>query len=84
MPRCFLCVLCASAVNQNLTHLHQVSGVKAASGACLSIRVRDRGLGIVAQDQKHIFEKFYRGGGEIARQVKGVGLGLSLVKPVLR
>ena len=54
-----------------------------ASDARLSIRVRDRGLGIAAQDQKHIFEKFYRGGGEIARQVKGVGLGLSLVKHIV-
>jgi hypothetical protein len=31
MPECFLGVLCASAVNRNLTHLHQVSSIKRAS-----------------------------------------------------
>jgi signal transduction histidine kinase len=49
----------------------------------LIIRVRDRGVGIAEQDRKHIFEKFYRGGSETARRVKGVGLGLSLVKHIV-
>ena len=48
----------------------------------LIIRVRDRGVGIAEQDRKHIFEKFYRGGSETSRRVKGVGLGLSLVKQI--
>jgi len=48
----------------------------------LIIRVRDRGMGIAEQDRKHIFEKFYRGGSETSRRVKGVGLGLSLVKQI--
>jgi len=48
----------------------------------LVIRVRDRGVGIAEQDRKHIFEKFYRGGSETSRRVKGVGLGLSLVKQI--
>jgi signal transduction histidine kinase/tetratricopeptide (TPR) repeat protein len=51
-------------------------------GSSLIIRVRDRGIGIAEQDRKHIFEKFYRGGSETARRVKGVGLGLSLVKQI--
>jgi two-component system phosphate regulon sensor histidine kinase PhoR len=54
-----------------------------ASGALLKIRVRDRGLGIAEEDQRHIFEKFYRGSGETARHVKGAGLGLSLVKHIV-
>ena len=53
------------------------------TGAWLAIRVRDRGLGIAEEDQKHIFEKFYRGSGETARHVKGAGLGLSLVKHIV-
>jgi signal transduction histidine kinase len=52
------------------------------SDSSLIIRVRDRGIGIAEQDRKHIFEKFYRGGSETARRVKGVGLGLSLVKQI--
>jgi len=51
-------------------------------GSSLIVRVRDRGVGIAEQDRKHIFEKFYRGGSETSRRVKGVGLGLSLVKQI--
>ena len=49
----------------------------------LRISVRDRGVGIRAEDRPRIFEKFYRGGGELARQVKGVGLGLNLVQHIV-
>ena len=44
-------------------------------GVC--IRVEDQGVGIPATEQQQIFEKFYRGRGELAKQVKGAGLGLS-------
>lgn len=53
------------------------------TGSWLAIRVRDHGLGIAEEDQKHVFEKFYRGSGEAARHVKGAGLGLSLVKHIV-
>jgi signal transduction histidine kinase len=49
----------------------------------LTISVRDEGVGIREEDQGRIFEKFYRGGGEIAREVKGVGLGLNLVQHIV-
>ena len=54
-----------------------------ARNGSVVIRVRDRGLGISDDDQKRLFEKFYRGSGEISRQVKGAGLGLSLVKHIV-
>jgi signal transduction histidine kinase len=41
--------------------------------------VDDRGLGIDAEDKKHIFEAFYRGRDAIAQQIQGSGLGLNLV-----
>lgn len=53
--------------------------VKTEDGG-IAIAVRDQGAGISEQDQRHIFEKFYRVDGEISRKVKGAGLGLSLVK----
>jgi signal transduction histidine kinase len=46
------------------------------------IQVRDRGLGIPAEDVSRIFDRFYRGRGTSAT-VKGTGLGLSIVKHVV-
>jgi len=54
-----------------------------ADGRELTIRVRDRGCGIATEDQDHVFEKFYRGNGDISRQVKGAGVGLSLVRQIV-
>ena len=41
--------------------------------------VEDRGLGIDAEDRKHIFEPFYRGREAVSKQIHGSGLGLNLV-----
>jgi two-component system sensor histidine kinase SenX3 len=40
-------------------------------------------VGISEQDQRRIFEKFYRVDGRLSRKIKGVGLGLSLVKHIV-
>jgi signal transduction histidine kinase len=54
-----------------------------ANGEGISIAVRDRGIGIGEEDQPRIFDRFYRGGGELSREVKGVGLGLNLVHHIV-
>jgi signal transduction histidine kinase len=41
--------------------------------------VEDHGLGIDADDRKHIFEPFYRGREAVSKQIQGSGLGLNLV-----
>jgi signal transduction histidine kinase len=41
--------------------------------------IEDRGLGIDAEDRKHIFEPFYRGREAVSQQIQGSGLGLNLV-----
>jgi signal transduction histidine kinase len=47
------------------------------------ITVEDRGLGIDAEDRKHIFEPFYRGREAVSRQIQGSGLGLHLVRRII-
>ncbi len=48
-----------------------------------TITITDSGIGISKNDQKHIFDKFYRvSTGDLAKS-RGTGLGLSLVKQLM-
>jgi signal transduction histidine kinase len=49
----------------------------------VEIRVADRGPGIPEDEQKHIFDAFYRGRQAVQDQVHGAGLGLNLVKKIV-
>jgi two-component system, OmpR family, sensor histidine kinase SenX3 len=49
-----------------------------------TLRVRDRGVGIAAGELKRIFRRFYRSPGATAVRVKGTGLGLFIVRSVIR
>jgi signal transduction histidine kinase len=51
-----------------------------ANAGEIQITISDRGRGIFATDLPHIFEPFYRGREATAEQIKGSGLGLSLVQ----
>lgn len=44
------------------------------------IKVRDTGVGIPAEKQEEIFERFHQVGGRYTRQWEGSGIGLSLVR----
>lgn len=56
----------------------QLSLVEESGRAVL--RVRDDGRGIPREQHAKVFDRFFRGGGELTRNVPGTGLGLAIVK----
>ena len=52
--------------------------------ATITLRVRDQGIGIQPGQQKRIFKRFYRIPGTMAARVKGTGLGLFIVRSVVK
>ena len=83
-----------AAITQAITNLID-NAIKYSAGAkkinvrgftenqYLIITVRDFGLGIEPEEIDKVFERFYRGGDELTRTVKGSGLGLTLVKQII-
>ena len=49
----------------------------------VEIRVADRGPGIPADEQRQIFEPFFRGRRALQDQIHGTGLGLNLAKRII-
>jgi two-component system OmpR family sensor kinase len=56
-------------------------GAHGNSGDGISVRIRDRGIGIPERDRAHLFERYFRGANAVG--VAGSGVGLHLVAMVL-
>ena len=48
------------------------------------IRISDTGLGISAEDQKHLFERFFRVKSEETQDIRGTGLGLWITREIVQ
>ncbi len=59
-------------------------GIEEISDGRVRVEISDRGIGIPKQDLRRIFRRFYRAGRDVQRQVSGLGLGLFVVRTLLR
>jgi len=58
----------------------EIEGSNEDNNVC--IKVADNGIGISKNDQKHVFDKFYRASTGNIHKYKGLGLGLYYVKKI--
>jgi signal transduction histidine kinase len=47
------------------------------------IRISDTGIGVPADEQADLFQRFFRSSTAQARQIQGTGLGLSIVSEIV-
>ena len=55
-----------------------------ADGESVFLEVQDEGIGISKQDQKKIYKKFYRTDEARESNIKGSGIGLTLVAHIIK
>lgn len=73
-----------NAVKYSGEEVRVVVSVSMADEKRVTVRVADQGIGIPQTQLKRIFKRFYRVPGQFMARVKGTGLGLFIVKSVVR
>jgi PAS domain S-box-containing protein len=56
--------------------------VESANGEAV-VEVRDTGIGISAEEQEHLFDRFFRSAEATERAIPGTGLGLTIAKAIV-
>lgn len=59
-------------------------GIEEVGDGRVRVEISDQGVGIPKQELGRIFNRFYRAGRDVQRQVSGLGLGLFVVRALLR
>jgi signal transduction histidine kinase len=59
-------------------------GIEEVSDGRVRVEISDQGIGIPKQELRRIFRRFYRASRDVQRQVSGLGLGLFVVRSLLR
>jgi len=75
--------LISNAINYSPQSVPVSVSQKIVDSDVVLIRVTDRGIGISPEDQKRVFERFFRVDKARSRSTGGTGLGLAIVKHVV-
>jgi two-component system phosphate regulon sensor histidine kinase PhoR len=73
-----------NAIKYNASPIPRVNISFAREDRSLLIRFRDNGIGILKEERKQIFRKFYRGRSDARIPASGSGIGLYLVQQIAR
>jgi signal transduction histidine kinase len=66
-----------------VTHTGEVRIKLEKKGSNLYFEIKDTGIGIPKEDQKFIFQKFFRSENAVKRQTQGSGLGLFIARSII-
>jgi NtrC-family two-component system sensor histidine kinase KinB len=61
-----------------------LSAVLSDDGSMVRIRVDDEGIGVASEDEERVFERFFQADGGDTRRQGGFGLGLYIVRRLVR
>lgn len=75
--------LVVNALNYTPAGCVEVTTYLPNGGSSIGLKVKDTGIGIMPEDQPHVFERFYRGSHRQADHIPGTGLGLAIVKEIV-
>jgi two-component system sensor kinase FixL len=70
--------LISNAIKYSKTHVEIFTSIE---NSMITISIKDKGIGIPKEEQKHLFTKFFRA--KNVTNIQGTGLGLSIVKHYL-
>jgi len=73
-------------IDNAMKYSGEVKEIKIKTGSANGfafVEIQDKGIGIAEEDQKKIFDKFYRVPTGLVHNIKGTGLGLTLVKQIV-
>lgn len=75
--------LLENAVKYSQGEAHIYTSLEQKGRHCI-IKIADQGIGIADEEKDRIFDRFYRVGSEDTRTTKGTGLGLFIVKEIVK
>jgi signal transduction histidine kinase len=73
-----------NAVKYSVGRVEVAVRARAAEPGGVCVEIEDRGVGIPREELRRIFQPFYRAGLDLQRRVKGLGLGLAIVRMLVR